>query len=247
MRNKRGRVSIKVTLMLGALMLLIGGNITGSLAWFVDSTSQVKNTFTVGNININTAAEQAAPAAMLLADDGDLTANSATPAVPLLIPGHTLELIDTTVTISKGSESCYLFAEIVEDFGALPKTVTDEETGETRNVEFKEYIAYEVEDGWTAGDGIDEADGGSGVPEGVYYRIVMKDDVSDQAFKIVRDNKVTISKDITSEMLEVIQEKQNYPALLFSSGAVQYYSTDSQNFTPGQAWSVLKAQSDAQG
>ena len=70
-----------------ALALGIGGTI----AWLTDTTAEVKNTFTVGNIDID------------LAESEDLNLK--------MVPGNTITK-DPTVTVKAESEACWLFVKI---------------------------------------------------------------------------------------------------------------------------------------
>ena len=75
-----------------ALTLLVAGVVGGTLAWLTDRTAEVKNTFTVGDINI------------------DLTE---TTADYKMVPGNTIAK-DPTVTVKANSETCWLFVEVTE-------------------------------------------------------------------------------------------------------------------------------------
>ena len=75
-----------------ALTLLVAGVVGGTLAWLTDRTAEVKNTFTVGDINI------------------DLTE---TTADYKMVPGNTIAK-DPTVTVKANSEACWLFVQVTE-------------------------------------------------------------------------------------------------------------------------------------
>lgn len=75
-----------------ALTLLVAGVVGGTLAWLTDQTAEVKNTFTVGDINI------------------DLTE---TTADYKMVPGNTIAK-DPTVTVKANSEACWLFVKVTE-------------------------------------------------------------------------------------------------------------------------------------
>lgn len=75
-----------------ALTLLVAGVVGGTLAWLTDRTAEVKNTFTVGDINI------------------DLTE---TTADYKMVPGNTIAK-DPTVTVKANSEACWLFVKVTE-------------------------------------------------------------------------------------------------------------------------------------
>ena len=75
-----------------ALVLVVGGVVGGTIAWLTDETEEIKNTFTVGNIDIELA---------------ETTTNYK------MIPGETLKK-DPVVTVKAGSEDCWLFVKIDE-------------------------------------------------------------------------------------------------------------------------------------
>lgn len=75
-----------------ALVLLIGGVVSGSLAWLTDKTDDVTNTFTQSNIDIKL---------------------EETETEFKMIPGHTIDK-DPTVTVKANSEKCWLFIKVVE-------------------------------------------------------------------------------------------------------------------------------------
>lgn len=85
----------KITLLL-SLVLAVAIGIGGTLAWLTDKTEEVKNTFTVGNINI-TLTEEAG---------GDTKEFK-------MVPGQTIAK-DPKVTVKAGSEACWLFVKIAE-------------------------------------------------------------------------------------------------------------------------------------
>lgn len=75
-----------------ALTLLVAGVVGGTLAWLTDRTAEVKNTFTVGDINIGL---------------------TETTADYKMVPGNKLDK-DPTVTVKANSEACWLFVKVTE-------------------------------------------------------------------------------------------------------------------------------------
>ena len=75
-----------------ALTLLVAGIVGGTLAWLTDQTAEVKNTFTVGDINIGL---------------------TETTADYKMVPGNTIAK-DPTVTVKANSEACWLFVQVTE-------------------------------------------------------------------------------------------------------------------------------------
>lgn len=75
-----------------ALTLLVAGVVGGTLAWLTDQTDEVKNTFTVGDINIGL---------------------TETTADYKMVPGNTIAK-DPTVTVKANSEACWLFVKVTK-------------------------------------------------------------------------------------------------------------------------------------
>ena len=75
-----------------ALTLLVAGIVGGTLAWLTDQTAEVKNTFTVGDINIGL---------------------TETTADYKMVPGNTIAK-DPTVTVKANSEACWLFVQVTK-------------------------------------------------------------------------------------------------------------------------------------
>ena len=86
----------KSFVMVLALVLVFAVAVGGVVAWLTDKTDPVKNTFTVGDINIT------------LTESGT---NDAGEKSYKMIPGSTLDK-DPTVTVKAGSEDCYLFVKV---------------------------------------------------------------------------------------------------------------------------------------
>ncbi len=122
--SRRRGVSAKVLALTLALVLVVGGVVGGTLAWLTDSTSEVKNTFTTSDVDI------------------DMTETEATYQI---IPGYTIAK-DPTVTVNAGSEKCYVFVKLVE--AKWPNFVDTAEDGSTTRK-----VNYELADGWTLVDG----------------------------------------------------------------------------------------------
>lgn len=88
---KRG-VATKSMVIALAVMLIVGATIGGTIAWLTDTSDEVVNTFTYGDINISL---------------------DETTTDYQMVPGNTIAK-DPTVTVEAGSEDCYLFVKIVE-------------------------------------------------------------------------------------------------------------------------------------
>lgn len=126
-----------------------------------------------------------------------------------IVPGVDIAK-DPVATVVKNSEDCYLFVKIVEE--NWPNfTETD---GTTRKVD------YAVAAGWTK------------LEDGVYYRDVGKS-ADDQAFHILKDDKVTVSRSLTKGELSAVTPQ---PKLTFTVYAVQKSGVD----TPAAAWALTE-------
>lgn len=77
--------------LLVAVVLVIGCVIGGTLAWLIDSTEQVTNTFTTSDIKI--------------------TLDETTGTEYKMVPGYTIKK-DPKATVLIGSEECYLFVKV---------------------------------------------------------------------------------------------------------------------------------------
>lgn len=90
--KRRGGVATKTLIVALAVMLVVGCAVGGTLAWLTDTTDQVTNTFTVGNIDIG------------LAETKDNFK---------MVPGATISK-DPKVTVKADSEACWLFVKVTE-------------------------------------------------------------------------------------------------------------------------------------
>lgn len=99
--KRRGNKSIALLL---ALFLLIGTVVGGTLAWLIDSSDAVTDTFTYGDINIKLTEGQTETA---------WSANKETrKTTNKLVPGGKITM-NPYVKVETGSEKCFLFVEVV--------------------------------------------------------------------------------------------------------------------------------------
>lgn len=134
-KKKKKGFNRKAFLFALAAVLLIGCSVGGTLAWLTAETDAVKNTFTVGDINI-TLAE--------------------TEREYKMVPGCTIDK-DPKVTVKAGSEACWLFVKIEEsenldDF--ITYTVVTGENGWTA-LEGVDGVYYRKVEAVTADTGFD--------------------------------------------------------------------------------------------
>ena len=170
---------MKKTLITIALTVLACLCVVGTtLAFLVDRTESIVNTFTVGNV--------------------DITLTETTGNEYKLIPGREYDK-NPTVTVKANSEACWLFIE------AAPAN------------NLATYVTYEIADGWTLLSG------------NVYYREVSSLD-ADQAFAVLKGNKVTVRNDVTKAQLDGLKNNPT-PTITFTAYAVQ-----KDGLTVEQAW-----------
>lgn len=176
--NRRRSVSSRAFIALLALVLVIGCVAGGTVAWLVAKTDTVVNTFTYGNINI------------------DLT--ETTGEDYKIIPGKDIPK-DPKVTVTAGSEACWLFVK-VEETGTF---VADK-------------VTYAIADSWTQGNGTE-------IPSNVYYREVSAEDAKNGvSYYVLAGNTtypngvITVSSDLTKENIPTAN-----PTLTFTAYAVQ--------------------------
>lgn len=177
-------MSNKTVAILLALVLAIGCAVGGTLAWLISKTDPVVNTFTYGDINIGLE---------------ETTGRDYT-----ITPGVDINK-DPKVTVTAGSEDCWLFVKVKEENWP---TFTDAD--KTKKV------SYRIAEGWTALTG----------QTGVYYREVeaatAKAGVSYYILKgdtTYANGVVTVSDTLTKDEVDQLKEKK--PTLTFKAYAVQ--------------------------
>ncbi len=191
--NRRRGVSTRAFVALLALVLVIGCVAGGTVAWLIDTSATVTNTFTYGDINIGL---------------------SETERTYKIVPGTTIEK-DPKVTVTKGSEACWLFVEVTAT-GAISEHV--EGTPDTTKV------TYTIADGWNK------------LEDGVYYRDAdALNAAADLEFPVLKDNIITVSENLTKQEVNDAVVKQ--PTLTFTAYAVQ---KDNVVTSAEAAWAIAK-------
>ena len=127
-----------------------------------------------------------------------------------MIPGYTIAK-DPKVTVKADSEKCYLFVKVAESDN------------------FDTFMTYDMADGWTALAGVN----------GVYYRVVDAS-ATNQEFGVLKNDKVTVSGDVTKAMLNNLTENTQ-PTLTFTAYACQYNSSNGTPFAVADAWAKVGA------
>ena len=178
LRNRR--IALTVCLML----VVIAASVSGTIAWLTDSTEAIVNTFTYGNIDIS------------LAESKGILNDTTGKREFKIVPGVDIPK-DPTVTVTGGSEDCWLFVKVDKTGDFISGKVT-----------------YAIADDWTQGNGID-------IPADVYYRAV-EASAENQSFGVLKDNKIKVSDGLTKEDLKEITN----PTLTFTAYAVQKAGID---------------------
>lgn len=134
----------------------------------------------------------------------DLTETNSQGQPAMIIPGVDIPKA-LRVTVQADSVDCWLFVRVEKDGTFVDGKVT-----------------YAIADGWTEGNGFQ-------IPENVYYREVSAD-TADSVFSVLKDDKITVSKELTKENIQNITG----PTLTFTAYAVQKEGIN----TAADAWAV---------
>jgi len=208
MKNMKKSVAILL-----AVVLLVGVVIGGTLAWFTDKTQKVKNTFTVGNIDIELKETDS--------DDEDTNANENSYK---MIPGWTIDK-DPTAKVLSGSEYAYLFVKI------------------DKSDSVDSYLDYKIDTAWTALDGVAgvyyiEIDTAEEINK-AFTILAAGEATYDEVKYTWSDNQVLVKPTVTKVMMDNIEEgKTVAPTLDFTAFAVQLYKNNTTKFTPAEAWAI---------
>lgn len=183
MRNRRIVLTALLVVLVAAL------SIGGTIAWLTATTSPVTNTFTTSDINITLA---------------ETTGTSYK-----MIPGYTITK-DPKVTVTAGSEPCYLFVKVEESSN------------------FGTFMTYDIADGWIQLEGV----------SGVYYREVNSATTA-QDFSVIKNNQVTVNTTVTKTGMNALNDATR-PTLTFTAYATQLYKTNNTKFSVADAWAEVK-------
>lgn len=217
-------ISKKALALLLAVMLAVGCAVGGTVAWLLDTTDEVTNTFSVGNINIDLTETPNADS-----EDAD-TENDIWKAQ--IIPGYEYAK-DPVVTVEEGSEACWLFVEVNEP---NIKVTVGEGDSEVTYIT-SDFMKYTLNfDEWTQGDG-------EGIPKNVYYKEIEESSFThnilvgqgDGEFK---NGYVTIPDSVTKEMMDKLADTEY--KLSFKAYAAQLYKNNSTKFSATDAWDIVK-------
>ena len=130
-----------------------------------------------------------------------------------MIPGWDIAK-DPKAWITEGSEEAFLFVKV------------------EKSANFDSFMTYTIADGWT------ELTSAAGTNYKVYYREVTSAQMGENnAFTILKDNKVAVNDSVTKEMMTA--EEFTQPTLTFTAYAHQLYQNAGTRFDAAAAWSNL--------
>ena len=213
--RKRRTPGTKSIALLLALALLAGGAVGGTLAWLLDSTDKIENTFSPSSI--------------------DVTLSETTQAYKM-VPGWTIAK-DPKVKISADSEDCYLFIKVEKTGGNV--TIGEKTYG------FDDFIEYAIAGGWNAlndNPGVyymvfDSQDSSNTNAKGTEYGILGGGSYGACTWNA---DQVLTKPEVTEEMMEALTE-ETYPKLNITAYAVQLYKSNTVKFSPAEAWAQAAA------
>ena len=214
MRSLKAHVNVKSLCMSLLVTLILCSLIGGTVAWIIDKTEPVKNTFTYGDINIDLDETET--------DDEDDDPN--TNKYPM-VPGHTITK-DPKVTFEANSENAWLFVKLVksENFDQFMEY----------EVILDDPVTTDVVEGWTALEGED----------GVYYMAVNKSDkdaeyfvIKDNAVKVKGEVTKEMLNALDKNADGTDKTEKTYPTLTVSAYAVQ---RDENIATAADAWKLVE-------
>ncbi len=146
-------ISKKALILVAALVLIIGCGVGGTVAWLTDSTDEVVNTFTLGDVSITLA--------------------ETTGTEYKMVPGEKITK-DPIITVTQGSEKCYVFVEI------------------TAGNNFSDYMTYSPATGWIQLNA-----------SNVYYQVVDASS-AEVSLPVILNNEISVKTIVTREMYEAL-------------------------------------------
>lgn len=192
MRSRKS-ASRKLTVVLLSVILVLCCTIGGSLAWLMDTSNTVTNTFTVGDIDI-VLKEHSLVNGVLSGKEVEANIED----TYKILPGTT-QPKDPFVRFTKESEACWLFVKI------------DEENNTVAGKNYK-YVTYTVDSAWKSVEGTTN----------VYYIDLTNGGLVNARTEknILADLQVSYSSELTKEDLNSVTDN-NEPQLIFTAYAVQ--------------------------
>lgn len=199
-----------------ALVMVAGISVAGTLAFLTDDTDLVKNTFTVGNVNITLDEANVDKKDAEGVDNSSVARDTAN--TYKLIPGSTYAK-DPIVHVTKDSEPCWVIVDVNNGLGDAEAAVTEDSLGT---------IADQITaNGWTKkGDyyymevnqeDLDEVEDGKTLDLTVFTKFAIKGDLEDATYEDLADAEITIKAfAIQSEGVSIDQAYTQIPEDYFA-------------------------------
>lgn len=215
----------KVTIAVVALALVLCFAVGSTLAWLVDSTNEVKNTFTYGDINIDLWENDYDPETGTLDTSKKVTSEGDYK----MVPGNSIPK-NPTVTVESDSEACWLFVKV------------------EKSSNFDSFMTYAIADGWTAlpdVDGVYYREVAATSVDTDFAVLGAGSITSDEVTYSWNENEVFVLPTVTKADLKALdtdtdgnaKDSAEYPTLTFTAYAVQ---RDSNIATAAQAWEIAQ-------
>ena len=186
----------KTLTMVLAFALVFALGVGGTLAWLTASTGEVKNTFTVGDINITLTETDAG-----VGIDTDTTDNA---NEYHFVPGDKLDK-DPKVTVAAGSEKCYVFVKL---------DVDNNKIGDV------EVLSWTMNSNWTAVKTTDE------YVVYKYNSVVDAATAAQELYILNgTEDQVSVNENVTKEMVKTINAAATKPTMTFTAYAHQSANT----------------------
>ena len=211
---------IRLAAVVVSIVLLLGGTLSGTLAWMLARTSPVTNTFTTSNIAI-TLAETGM-------DDNRTKEYK-------MIPGVVRDK-DPVVTVLENSEDCWVFIKI-EKSNSLDDYISyaiDENNWEKLLDDNQQWVdgvyctKVPVQDV--------NKDRSIKILGGGEAEFTLSEDQSKETYSW-GSQQVLIRPDVTEKMMDAVKDKTvEMPTLTFTAYASQYIKNSTENFSQYDAW-----------
>ncbi len=200
----------KTVALLMACVLLVGAAIGGTMAWLVDSTGEVTNTFTVGDINITLTETDEGIGIDTETEENQQAGKFDGNNEYHFVPGDTLPK-DPKVTVSADSEACWLFVKVTD----AHNEITDTENGNkivnwTVNTSNDEWKPVPNENGYWYRE-VDKGAGANG------FYVFTDGGILNDSYT----GEVTVSTKVTKDMVTTINTAATKPTIKIMAAAVQ--------------------------
>ena len=227
----RKKVNKKLIVALLSFVLLFGGTFGSSLAWLLDNSDPVTNTFSTSDITVNL---------------------EESPATYQMVPGMTIDK-DPKATVTADSVDCYMFVEITS------KNAEIEGSAEENIYDLGKYIHYSIDSMWTPVKNttnvfyikVDGTSAKKGTPYNVLGAGKLTIDGHEYSWD---DNQVLTKPSLTKDDMTPIDgykiengvkvadasEEALRPQLIFKAYATQLQKDNDTPFSPEEAWAIAK-------